>query len=496
MNRLKLFRLLRHNNHLGFRRSPAFEQSMIAKVMMLIGAAFMAIYLIFAGVMLSMIANDEDMPAFVLVFMPFFMLADFGWRFMAQQTPAMLMKPYMLLPIPRSSVIETFLLTSLFSGWNFLWLCLFLPYAIITLAGGASVFSVLCVLLSGLLLVMANSQWYLIIRTLVARSLLWWLLPAVLTALYIVPMMMDDEWGIFGKAADFIGEQGGSWWFVLLSLALLMAVFFINRRMQLAFVFEEVAREEKSEKALKSVSRLTFFEHFGETGEYLKLELKSIMRNKAIRSRVFMSIGLVVMLSALITFTDMYDGLIMLNFWCYYCFAIYGMTTLVKIMGPEGNYIDLLMTHKENILSLLKAKYYFHVGILVVPLLMMLPAVVAGKFSLLMMAAYMLLTSGLLYFTMFQLAVYNKQTLPLNQKITGKGNVENGLQLIIELLAMFVPILLVALMLLLFSETAAYIVLAVIGLGFTLAHPWWMRNVYNRMMSRRYENLEGFHATR
>ena len=89
-----------------------------------------------------------------------------------------------------------------------------------------------------------------------------------------------------------------------------------------------------------------------------------------------------------------------------------------------------------------------------------------------------------------------KQTLPLNQKITGKGNVENGLQLIIELLAMFVPILLVALMLLLFSETAAYIVLAIIGLGFTLAHPWWMRNVYNRMMSRRYENLEGFHATR
>jgi hypothetical protein len=29
-----------------------------------------------------------------------------------------------------------------------------------------------------------------------------------------------------------------------------------------------------------------------------------------------------------------------------------------------------------------------------------------------------------------------------------------------------------------------------------LAHPWWLRNIYERMMERKHENLEGFHATR
>jgi hypothetical protein len=496
MNRLQLFWLIRRNNQLGFKRSPAFEQSMVGKVMAIIGGGLMMIYLIAAGVMFAMMANESDMPAFVLVLLPLLLLIDFGMRFMGQQTPLMLMKPYMLLPMPRRAVIDTFLLTSLLSGWNLLWLSLFLPYFIITLAGGTTFLTALTVLLCGMLLVVLNSQWYLMIRTLVARSLFWWLLPVVIYGLYFGLMFLDDKLGWFNAAADFIGEYGGSWWMLLLCIALLLVMLCVNRCMQYAFVYEEISREEKKPASLKKVSSFTFLERFGQSGEYLKLELKSILRNKAIRSRVLMSLGLVVMLSLIITFSNMYDNLFMLNFWCYYCFGIYGETTLVKIMGPEGNYIDLLMVHRENTLSLLRAKYYFHVSVLIVPLLLMLPAVFAGKFSLLMMAAYCLISSGLLNFIMFQLAVYNKQTLPLDQKITGKGNMENGLQLIIELSAMFLPILIAAVLLVAFSEVTAYLVLIVIGLLFTLSHPWWLRNVYQRMMARKYENLEGFHASR
>lgn len=494
MNRLLLFRLLRRNNKLGYRRSPAFEQSMVAKVLMVLGAGFMAVYLIFFGTMMAMPANEEQEPGFLLVLMPLFLAIDFGVRFGVQQTPAMLMKPYMLLPLPRRAVVETFLLTSLLSGYNWVWLALFLPYAIITLAGGASLLAVLGVLFSGMLLIMANSQFYLLIRTLVARSLLWWVLPLVVYGGYWLPLAFDEE--VFENMMDQFVVVCGQWWLPLVCLALLVALLWVNRATQFRFVYEEISREEKKAGAMKHVSQFTFLERFGQTGEYLKLEVKSIMRNKAIRSRVLMSLGLIVVLTLLIAYTEMYDGRMMLNFWCFYCFAIYGMTALVKVMGPEGNYIDLLLTHRENILSLLKAKYYFHVAILLVPLLLMLPAVIAGKFSPLMMLAYMLLSSGLLYFTLFQLAVYNKQTLPLNQKITGKNNVENGMQLVIELGAMFAPLVLVALLILLFDETTAYWVLAFVGLAFTVTHPLWLRNIYRRMMLRKYENLEGFHASR
>jgi hypothetical protein len=165
-------------------------------------------------------------------------------------------------------------------------------------------------------------------------------------------------------------------------------------------------------------------------------------------------------------------------------------------MCPEGNYIDLLMTHRENILSLLRAKYYFHCAILVVPFVIMLPAVIMGKFTLLMMMSYLTLSAGFVYFILFHLAIYNNQTMPLEQKMTGKGNIENGRQLIIELVAFIVPALLVTLLQLVFSQMIAFLVQSAIGVVFMLTHSVWLRSVYRHMMIRRYENLEGFYASR
>ena len=97
---------------------------------------------------------------------------------------------------------------------------------------------------------------------------------------------------------------------------------------------------------------------------------------------------------------------------------------------------------------------------------------------------------------LFQMAVYNKTTLPLNDKITGKNQMENKWQAIVSLVGFFAPVAFVMLLQTIFSDEIAYLVLIVIGLAFTIAEPYWMRNIYRRMMLRRYDNLEGFHATR
>jgi hypothetical protein len=486
--------MLRKQNGLAIRRSPAFEQSVVARVMMIIGACFMIFYLIFLGVMMALPATESHHYTILLVMVPLWLTIDFCVRFAVQQTPSVVAKPYLLQPIPFYYVVETYLVNTLITGYNLTWLALYLPYAVIILFGGASFFLSLSVIISGLVLTMANSQFYLMVRTLVGRSLLWWFLPLLVYGGFWVLLPINEE--LFDKQMDLLSDFTSTWYFPLFCIALLAGMFYMNRWMQFRFVREEMAKQEKKETALKKVSQFTFFERFGQTGEYLKLELKSIMRNKAIRSRFKTSLMLIVVFTLLISFSSIYDSRMMLNFWCFYCFGIYGMSTLVKVMGPEGNYIDLLMTNKENSLMLLKAKYYIHVAILIVPLLLMLPAVIAGKFSPLMMLAYLLLSSGMLYFILFQLAVYNKQTLPLNEKITGRNNVENGIQLIIQMVAILTPLVLVSVLILLFNEDVAYIVLSIIGLLFTLAHPIWLRHIYVRMMKRKYENLEGFRASR
>ena len=94
------------------------------------------------------------------------------------------------------------------------------------------------------------------------------------------------------------------------------------------------------------------------------------------------------------------------------------------------------------------------------------------------------------------MAIWNRQTLPLNEKITGRNQMENKLQIFIELIVFFVPIILVSLLSALFGDVTAYTILTIIGLAFTLAMPIWMKAIYRRMMNHRYANLEGFHSSR
>lgn len=492
MNKFQLFRLLRKNTNLSYKRSPAFEQNQWAKVLFYLGGALFVIYLILYGAIIGMAADGE--PGTMISCMIFILVIDFFLRFIVQQTPAMMVKPYILLPISRYSAIECFLISSHISGYNLLWLGMFIPYSFIVLCAGAGFWMTLMVLLASELLIMLNSQIYLFFRTLINRNVLWLLAAMAFYALPFSPLAFNASEKTMDRIFDTLGKVGESWWLLPIVLILLVGMFFVNRHFQFKYVYEELSN--KKEKELKKVSQFTFLERFGIIGEYLKIELKANMRCKAMRSRCIMSLCLVAVFSLLIAYTDIYDNPMMTNFWCLYCFAIYGMTSLIKVMGQEGNYIDLLMTQRENILALLKAKFWFYSIVLIVPFVIMLPAVFTGKFTLLMLFAYMLLMAGFVYFIIFQLAVYNKQTLPLHQKVTGKGNMENGMQIVIELIAMIGPGAIVGIGYLTIGMTNTYIFMCVLGLAFILTYPLWLRNIYNRMMKRRYENIEGFRATR
>ena len=69
------------------------------------------------------------------------------------------------------------------------------------------------------------------------------------------------------------------------------------------------------------------------------------------------------------------------------------------------------------------------------------------------------------------------------------------MQLVIEMIALFGPGAIAAIGFITIGETGTYIFMITLGLCFIVAHPLWIRNIYTRMMRRRYENLEGFHAT-
>ncbi len=499
MNRFQIYRALYNHDKLKNRRSPIFGQNMVAKVFVGIGTATTILYLVFLAIILALAANSSSwLEGYELMFsvLPFVLVADFLFRFIAQQTPMQLVHPYMLLPMPKSACIESFVIFSILSWGNLTWLALFLPYAIMSVLFQTGVLCTLSFLIALQLFIVLNSLWYMLCRTLIISKIWWWILPITVYAIIALPWILKDVEYFFEFYARF-----GDWFThgnVLAYLALFAAIallFYINLKVQGHYIYKEVT--DQGTKKMKSVTTFNFLNRFGETGEYLKLEVKSIMRNKNVRNSFIMGTLLTCMLSLLIAYTDLYSDSFSTKFWLVYVFVLYGAITLIKVMSYEGNYLDGLMVYKENILVLLRAKYFFYIFLLALPMLLMLPTVFMGKYSLLNLISVATFTAGPVFCLLMQMAVYNKQATPLNTKMVSRGSVEtNWMQVVFELVAMFVPVVIISILMALFSETVTYIILLVIGLVFVVFHEYWLRHIYKRFMKRRYINMDSFRACR
>lgn len=96
---------------------------------------------------------------------------------------------------------------------------------------------------------------------------------------------------------------------------------------------------------------------------------------------------------------------------------------------------------------------------------------------------------------MFQMAVYNNKTTDLNNKMTQR-NVGTGMQNLISFAAFGVPLLMLFVLNSFFEETTTEWIFATIGLIFIATSRFWLKNVYQRFMKRRYMNMEGFRNSR
>ncbi len=483
--------ILFRNMWLCARRSPVAVHNTAGRVVLIVGFLLIALYFVVVGVTLGLTSTGGRYGV-VLAFMPLMLSFDFLLRLGLQQTPAVVVKPYMLLPVKRADVVNCFLVRALMSMVTGLWICLFLPCAIICCCGGLNFFMSVFLFLVGMFLVVVNSQWYLLIRTLASRHAAYWLVPV---AVYGVAdtLLLIAIVGNIQSVMDFCSDYCLTPAAVIVYVAVSAALFAANRTALLRGAAAEVAGDEGA--AVGQRLHLGALERLGGMGEYLKLEVRSAIRNKTVRQRYISGFISVLLLSLMTAFTNAYDGDVMRNMWCLYCFVLFGALNLVWVMGVEGNYIDLLMTQRDSLFQLLRAKYYFYCAVLLLPLLLLSPAIVTGKYPPLMIAAYILTTSGTEYFLLFQLAVYNKQAQPLNQSVTGKGNSASSLQLTINLLAFIFPVSLALALTWLFGTAVGYGIMCAVGLAFTLTHNLWLRNVYVRMMRRKYTNLDGFHAT-
>ena len=346
------------------------------------------------------------------------------------------------------------------------------------------------------LLIIFNNYWYLLCRTLMDERIWWFLLPVAVYGGIAAALFIPDNSPLFALSIE-LGEGfiTGNLLIFAGTLVAIAIMCLINRSIMQKLIYNELNKVEDTTVQVKSVSEYKFLDRYGEIGEYIRLELKLLLRNKVCKKSLYSITAVVLMFSLIISFSDLYDGG-MRDFFVLYNYIIFGILFLSPLMSYEGNYIDGLMSRRESIYSLLRAKYILYSLALIIPFVLMIPGMVTGRVSVLTCVSWLVFVPGAVYCCLFQLAVYNNKTLDLNAKMTGRQNVGTGLQNLISGGAFGVPLLLLfALKATVGKEVAPWILIA-IGILFIATSRWWLRNVYYRFMKRRYKNMEGFHDSR
>jgi hypothetical protein len=493
-----LQRELQKHQWKAFSRHPMYERNMAIKIFMFIVFGIMGIQLLsfgfFLNTMLLKIGSYTHAIYTFNAFLPYIFMGDFMIKYMWKQNQSMEIAPYLTLPIRRKKLFN-FLQVKEFSNiWNLYPLFLLVPFAFQSITPYFGFLSAVLYILFFYLLCIGNSLLVSLANHLLKRNGWFFFLPPILIAaiagLSFLPGIPLDEFAV--KTGEWVLHNNPFVW--LAGISFLALLWRLNQKMMREGVYRALQGNKSSDSV--TFSRVSLLDRLGETGEFIQLEIKMILRSKRLKQQMygvaFIFVYFIVMLySSSSPINSLFFSLL---FFSMFTLGGLGLVMTQYLFTAESSFFDGLMARERSLLQVLKGKYLLYSGYsLVVMLLMMIP-VLQGKLDFLFITSTFFYTIGFLFFLMFQNAVYNKSYFDLSEGGAFNWKGTSGNMLLVTMIGMFIPTFLVLIIDALFSRTVACGFMLITGLSFTLTVNYWLKWTYNRFLRRRYKNMEGFRS--
>ena len=99
MTFFQLFSVIHHHRQLAMRRSLDFQRNRVSSCLRLVFGLLFVLYLVFMSILLALSANEnggKDAVEIITATLPLILFIDFILRFSMQETPAQIIRPYIL----------------------------------------------------------------------------------------------------------------------------------------------------------------------------------------------------------------------------------------------------------------------------------------------------------------------------------------------------------------------------------------------------------------
>ncbi len=474
-----------------FTRASYFQKGLAIKILLFFGVVFFSFYAIGAGIGLyfglKKFFPEIDPIVMVNNYLIYWILFELLIRYFMQQLPVMNIKPLMIIPIKRNSIIHYLLGKTVISFFNFISLFIFLPFSVVLLFKNYPVtnvllwfFAIMCITMSinflNFLINKSNTVFYGIVSIVIA----------------IIALRYFNIFDITEPIGQIFNTLYNQPYLALIPLLLMIGLYKLN----FDFIRKGFYLDGAISKKIKEVNAtdLTWMNRFGSVAPFLKNDVKMIWRNA--RPKQVMMMSFFFLFYGLIFYTQpMYKEMpVILAFASMFITGGFLLSFGQLVPSWDSEYYKLLMSQNIPYRQYLESKWYLMVVAVAISFVLSIPYIYFGWKIFSMIAAGALFNIGLNTFITLFGGALNRVPIELNVKAKAFSNTNgfNPTQLLIALPKMVLPMILFYIPYKLINFEAGIITLALSGVLGIVFRSYIFNKIETIYQKGKYKTIAAF----
>jgi hypothetical protein len=473
-------------------RSPSFEKDITIQIILgFIATASVGYFLILGFALENIIINtlkQSNAVAFLNGVLVYYFIGEFIIRYFVQSLPTIDVQPFLHLPVKRRRIVNSFLGISLLQVVTIFVFILFGQFAWSVVAHGYGAQQALIWMLS-LWLISLILHYIIIFMKLTSHKIEWKLFFIMVICSLIAAADYFSWFKLSLIAAKFFNAilQGYT-----VIVVLFLTVIFLHYTAYSTILKKLYPEELKMQgNRLSHSANFSFLQNFGQTGVWMKIELKMILRNKRTREVFFMSTMFLfqeLILCYVMKDRD-YGVFLFLGIACTGLFlASYGQYAF----SWQGDHFDFTLTQPTSLRSYVESKCWLLASMTGLWFIFTVPLVYFGWEILFINLAGTLYNIGVNTFIVANMAMLYTTKLSLRGGGTLNYEGAGASQWLMSIPFLFGPIIIYFPFSSMGYKALGIAFVGLVGLIGIILHKKLIDFTYKRFLSRRYTIASSF----
>lgn len=370
----------------SFIRSASFKTNLVFKIFIALAFIYFAGIFAISGVLAFyglQKANLEPLQT-VNKFMVYYLFGDMIFRYFFQKIPTLTIRPLLVLPIKKNTIVHFSLGKTVLSFFNITHAFFFIPFTIVLLLNGYDILGVISWHLSILAIILFINFLNILINN---KDVVFGIVVTI-----IVGLVASQYYKLFDitlYTQPFFQGLYENIWMVFIPIVALVVTYYFTFN----FFKKDLTLDERLhiKKDLAKTENLNWLNQFGTLGTFLKNDIKLLRRNKRAKTTLYMSFFF--LFYGLIFFTsDIYTGSVMQAFAAVFVTGGFLINFGQFVPSWDSSYYQLMMTQSISYKEYLDSKWWL---------------MVIGTAISMIVASFYIYFGWDIYFTILAVGIYN-----------------------------------------------------------------------------------------